>query len=205
MAFLFGRCQQPTTRTDSTRDYTREIRKAVNRLAGEDLRMDREEKTCVATMRRAAKHADTATTTNSARDLVRIRARRKENHNMQEKFNSMGRHANSIQHTHTMTGSMSKLTVAMHSMNSQTNLRDISRIVENFERESEVTADKQETMEEAISAMSVTENEEDLVNAEIFLVLEEFGVEIPNVPRTRTREEISEDERLQERLEKLKS
>jgi charged multivesicular body protein 2A len=205
MSFLFGgSTTKPSSNVDSCK---RVVRKAVHRLSIESMRLERQEKGCINTLRQAAKNGNRTLTKSTATDLVRLRASITNNHSMQGKFNGMAMQANSLAGTNELASSLTKLTSAMQNMNTNTDLSNISQIVANFERESEMTLEKQNIIDDGLADVGAVDNEDDIADNEISKLLTEFGLELqlPAVTIQTSCADDDDDRQLAQRIEMLKT
>ena len=85
--------------------------------------------------------------------------------------------------TQSMADAMKGVAKAMRSMNRQINLPGIQKIMQDFERESEIMDMKEEMMNDAIDDAVDDENDEEETEAIVNQVLEEIGINLTQAVR----------------------
>jgi len=210
MAFVFGGGSNLGTSrraVDPTKDCRRVIARGTRNLAGECLRLEREEKKCIALVRQAVKNGHHANAQSSATELVRIRLRVQDNKNMQGKFHGMATRLNTISTTQQMTQSMQQMTAAMTTLNAEIDVTSLARIVAEFERQDDVTSEKESLLHDTLTEISTVDQEDTLADDAIGRVLAELGLELPTPPsaiRVPAAHQLQEEEELQKRLDMLR-
>jgi hypothetical protein len=206
MAFVFGGGDKTTPPPDPVQNCKRVIQKAVRRLAGEHVKMEREVKKCVALVRQAVRNGNAVDAKAQAVELVQIRSRLQANKAMQSKFGGMASRLHTMASTQQMTTSMRQMTQAMSSINADVNVESMFRIMTEFEDQNTITTEKQEMLNDTLSDLTEVEQQDAMADETIELVLAEFGLEMPSAPVSgkQTREENENEQQLQKRLELLR-
>jgi division protein CdvB (Snf7/Vps24/ESCRT-III family) len=202
MSFMFGG-GVASSAVDPVRDCRRVISRSIRTLGTECMQLEREEQKCAALIRRAVKSSNAEAAKGCATDLVRTRGRLQTNREMMRKFNAMSARLGTISSTHRMSESMTRMTQVMATLNDQVDVTSMLRTIAEFERQDELTSEKQSWMDDSLSDIAVVHDEDALANDAVSMVLSEFGLDIHSPP-TGLGLEGQEDEALMKRLDMLR-
>lgn len=176
MEWLFGKKLTPE---ELLRKNQRALNKAIRDLDREKLKMEQQEKKVIADIKKLAKEGQMVKFSNSlllkvivilfqdavkimAKDLVRTRRYVKKFMLMKANIQAVSLKIQTLRSQNAMAQAMKGVTKAMQSMNRQLNLPQIQRILQEFEKQSEIMDMKEEMMNEAIDdAMEGDEDEEE--------------------------------------------
>ncbi|WFD01292.1 ESCRT-III subunit protein did4 [Malassezia yamatoensis] len=188
---LFGRTQTPAERL---RAHLRSIQRARRELDRERGKLEVQEKSLMADIRKNAKQGQTvrhklshqAACKVMARDLVRVRRNIHKFYQMSTQLQAVGLRMQTLRSTQQMSEAMRGASKALSSMNRSMNIIAVQRVLQDFERETSTMDMKDEMMNDAMEdtlggeedAMGdgVGENEES--DAILRQVLDEIGVSV---------------------------
>lgn len=210
-ASLFGPSKTPR---EMMREYKRMIDKTVRELDRERERMAAAESKTVAEMRQLAAKNQPEAVKIRARDLVRSRKYQTKFYKMRAEMQAVSLRLQTLQATATMTEAMRGVTRAMVQMNRQMNLPAMQRIMQEFEKQSEIMGMKEEIMSETIDDAMDEEGDEDTQAEELVgQVLDELGIKLSEqvgvgagkiAPAAAEAAPAPGEDELQARLERLK-
>jgi len=174
LEWAFGKRMTPAERLRKNR---RMLDKAIRELDTQRVKLEKQEKTLVATIRTSAQKGQMGACKIQAKDLVRTRRYIEQFYSMRSNLQKISLRLQTYQSQDQMAAAMKGATMALGSMNRQMNLPALQRIAMEFERESDIMEQRQEMMDDAIDdAMDVgIEEEGDEV---VEQVLEEIGVDL---------------------------
>ncbi|CBY33517.1 unnamed protein product [Oikopleura dioica] len=174
MSFLFGKKKTPA---QMMRENQRLLQRAMRDLDRERAAMEKQEQKIIADIKKMAKKNEMGTVRIMAKDLVRTRNTCKKFMLMRANIQGVSLKMTTIKSQHAMSEAMKGVTRAMGRMNKQMNLPQIQKIMQQFEKESEIMDMKEEmmndVMDDAMGASDDEEESENLVNK----VLDELGLE----------------------------
>ncbi|KAJ3116927.1 ESCRT-III subunit protein did4 [Phlyctochytrium bullatum] len=214
MEWLFGSRKTPA---EMLKQHQRALAKAQRELDRERTKLEQQEKKLIADIKKSAKANQMNACKIMAKDLVRTRRYIQKFYQMKTQLQAVGLRIQSMRSNQAMADAMKGATKAMRAMNKNVNMPEITKIMMEFERESEMMDMKEEMMNDAIDDVMDEEadeaEEENIVNQ----VLDEIGIglsqSLADVPNTSlkqaataesTREPIAADADLQARLENLR-
>ncbi|KAF6208723.1 hypothetical protein GE061_014462 [Apolygus lucorum] len=173
MEWLFGKKITPE---EMLRKNQRALNKAMRDLDREKARMEQQEKKIIADIKKMAKEGQMDSVKIMAKDLVRTRKYAKKFMLMKANIQAVSLKIQTLKSQNAMAQAMKGVTRAMTNMNRQLNLPQINRILQEFEKQSEIMDMKEEIMNDAIDdAMEDDEEESDTV---ITQVLDELGLQL---------------------------
>ncbi|ODM89684.1 Charged multivesicular body protein 2a [Orchesella cincta] len=175
MEWLFGRRLTPE---ESLRKNKRALDKAVRDLDRERSRMELQEKKIIADIKKTAKAGQMETVKIMAKDLLRTRAHIKKFLLMRANIQAVAMKVQTLSSQNAMTEAIRGVTKAMQSMNKQLNLPQITKILQEFEKQSEIMDTKEEMMSEVVDDALGGDNDEEESEAVVAQVLDELGLQI---------------------------
>ncbi|KAJ1555425.1 Charged multivesicular body protein 2A [Cladochytrium tenue] len=212
--FLFGQRKTPA---ELLRQHQHALNRAVRDLDRERTKMEGQEKKLIADIKKSAKQGQMSACKIMAKDLVRTRRYIQKFYQMRTQLQAVGLRIQTMRSNQAMADAMKGVTKAMRGMNKSVNLPEISRIMMDFERESEVMNMKEEMMNDAIDDAVEEEDDEEETEAIVNQVLDEIGIslnqQLVDAPTgkigTKTSEPaeailVDDDAALQERLNNLR-
>ncbi|KAB0799721.1 hypothetical protein PPYR_07601 [Photinus pyralis] len=185
MEWLFGKKVTPE---EMLRKNQRALNKAVRDLEREKLKMEQQEKKVIADIKKLAKEGQMDAVKIMAKDLVRTRKYVKKFMLMKANIQAVSLKIQTLRSQSAMATAMKGVTKAMQSMNRQLNLPQIQRILQEFEKQSEIMDMKEEMMNDAIDDAMEGDDDEEETDAVVSQVLDELGLqlneELGNLPQT---------------------
>ncbi|SGY99636.1 BQ5605_C034g11295 [Microbotryum silenes-dioicae] len=174
---LFGRSKTPAERL---RQHQRSLQKAQRELDRERTKLEAQEKKLVNDIKTSARKGQINACKVMAKDLVRTRKYISKFYGMKTQLQAVSLRIQTLRSNQQMAEAMKGATKAMSLMSKQTNLPQIQRILQEFERESASMDMKEEMMADSIDdAMEDDEdNEEEEGNKILDEVLAEIGISV---------------------------
>lgn len=175
MEWLFGRKKSPE---EMLRQNQRALNRAMRDLDRERAKMEQQEKKIIMDIKKMAKENQMDAVKIMARDLVRTRRQVKKFILMRANIQAVSLKIQTLRSQNAMAQAMKGVTRAMQNMNRQLNLPQIQKIMQEFEKQSEIMDMKEEMMNDAIDdAMGEDEDEEES-DAIVNEVLDELGLQL---------------------------
>nr|ACD11962.1 hypothetical protein [Isometrus maculatus] len=175
MEWLFGRRKTPE---EMLRQNQRALNRAMRDLDRERVRMENQEKKIISDIKKMAKAGQMDAVKVMAKDLVRTRRYIKKFILMRANIQAVALKIQTLRSQNAMAQAMKGVTKAMQNMNKQLNLPQIQKIMQEFEKQSEIMDMKEEMMNDAIDdAMGEDEDEEES-DAVVAQVLDELGLQL---------------------------
>jgi len=176
MEALFGRTVTPAERL---RQHQRSLSKAQRELDRERAKLEQSEKKLITDIKKSAKDGQLNACKVMAKDLVRTRRYVQKFYQMRTQLQAVGLRIQTLRSNQQMAEAMRGATRAMASMNKGMNLPAISKILTDFERESDMMDMKEGMMSEAVDdVMDDMEDEEEEGDKILKQVLDEIGVDL---------------------------
>jgi charged multivesicular body protein 2A len=138
----------------------------------------RQERKLIADIKKAAKESQMDSVKIMAKDLVRTRRYIKKFVLMKANIQAISLKVQTLKSQNSMAMAMRGVTRALQSMNRQMNLPQISRIMQEFEKQSDMMDMKEDMMNEVIDDAMGDEEEEEETDAVVKQVLDELGVQL---------------------------
>ncbi|KAJ7580995.1 vacuolar sorting protein DID4 [Mycena floridula] len=176
---LFGRTVTPAERL---RQHQRSLVKAQRELDRERTKLEQSEKKLVMDIKKSAKAGQMNACKVMAKDLVRTRRYVQKFYQMRTQLQAVSLRIQTLRSNQQMSDAMRGATRAMASMNRGLNMPAISKIMNEFERESAMMDMKGEMMSDAVDeVMDDEEDEEEEGDKILKEVLDEIGVDLSQV------------------------
>lgn len=175
MEWLFGKRMTPE---EMLRKNQRALNKAMRDLDRERMRMEQQEKKIIADIKKMAKDGQMEAVKIMAKDLVRTRRYEKKFMLMKANIQAVSLKIQTLRSQNAMAQAMKGVTRAMQNMNRQLNLPQIQRILQEFEKQSEIMDMKEEMMNDAIDDAMEDEGDEEESDAVVAQVLDELGLQL---------------------------
>jgi charged multivesicular body protein 2A len=137
-----------------------------------------QEKKLINDIKKAAKENQMDSVKIMAKDLVRTRRYVKKFILMKANIQAISLKVQTLKSQNSMATAMRGVTRALQSMNRQMNLPQISRIMQEFEKQSDIMDMKEDMMNEVIDDAMGDEDEEEETEAVVKQVLDELGVQL---------------------------
>ncbi|KYM76975.1 Charged multivesicular body protein 2a [Atta colombica] len=167
MEWLFGKRITPE---EMLRKNQRALNKAMRDLDRERVRMEQQEKKIIADIKKLAKDGQMDAVKIMAKDLVRTRRYVKKFMLMKANIQAVSLKIQTLRSQNTMTQAMKGVTKAMQNMN--------KKILQEFEKQSEIMDMKEEIMNDAIDDAMEDEGDEEESDAVVAQVLDELGLQL---------------------------
>ncbi|RZC40435.1 charged multivesicular body protein 2a [Asbolus verrucosus] len=175
MEWLFGKRLTPE---ELLRKNQRALNKAMRDLDREKMKMEQQEKKVINDIKKLAKEGQMDAVKIMARDLVRTRRYVKKFMLMKANIQAVSLKIQTLRSQNAMAQAMKGVTKAMQSMNRQLNLPQIQRILQEFEKQSEIMDMKEEIMNDAIDDAMEDDGDEEESDAVVNQVLDELGLQL---------------------------
>jgi len=171
---LFGKQK---TLKEVIREQKRMVSRSIRSLEREKAGMAREEQKLVQEIKKLAKQNQIKSVKIMAKDLVRMRKHQEKFTGLIANLRAVSLQMTTMSTTVQMTQSMKGCTRAMMIMNRQMNMPQLQKVMQEFEKQSEIMGMKEEMFGDAIEdAMDEHEDEEE-TDMVVSQVLEQIGVE----------------------------
>ncbi|GAA5888616.1 hypothetical protein JCM16303_005289 [Sporobolomyces ruberrimus] len=176
---LFGRTKTPAERL---RQHQRSLQKAQRELDRERSKLEQQEKKLILDIKNGARKGEIGSCKVMAKDLVRTRRYISKFYTMKTQLQAVSLRLQSLRSNQQMAEAMKGATKAMSMMSRQMNLPQISKILQDFEKESSMMDMKEEMMSDSIDDTFAEdeegEGEEEEGNRILDEVLAEIGVSV---------------------------
>lgn len=175
MEWLFGKKKTPE---EMLRQNQRALNKAMRDLDRERAKMEQQEKKIIMDIKKMAKDNQMDAVKIMARDLVRTRRQVKKFILMRANIQAVSLKIQTLRSQNAMAQAMKGVTRAMQNMNRQLNLPQIQKIMQEFEKQSEIMDMKEEMMNDAIDDAMGDDEDEEESDAIVSEVLDELGLQL---------------------------
>lgn len=175
MEWLFGRKKTPE---ELLRENQRTLNKAIRELDREREKMEGQERKLIADIKKMAKDNQLDSVKIMAKDLVRTRKYIKKFRIMKANIQGVSLKVQTLKSQNAMASAMKGVTKALQSMNRQMNLPQIQKIMQEFEKQSEIMDMKEDMMNEVIDDAMGDEEDEEETEQIVNQVLDEIGVSL---------------------------
>ncbi|KAH9424980.1 vacuolar protein sorting 2 [Dermatophagoides pteronyssinus] len=175
MEWLFGKRKTPE---EMMRQNQRALNKAMRDLDRERSKMEMQEKKLISDIKKMAKDNQMDAVKIMAKDLVRTRRYVKKFIMMRANIQAVSLKIQTLRSQNAMAQAMRGVTKAMQSMNRQMNLPQIQRIMQDFEKQSDMMDMKEEMMSDVIDDVIGDEEDEEESDAVVSQILDELGVQL---------------------------
>lgn len=175
MDWLFGKRISPD---EMLRKNQRALNKAIRDLDREKMKMEQQEKKVIADIKKLAKDGQMDAVKIMAKDLVRTRRYIKKFMVMKANIQAVSLKIQTLKSQNTMAQAMKGVTKAMQNMNRQLNMPQIQKILQDFEKQSEIMDMKEEMINDVIDDAMEDEADEEETDAVVSQVLDELGLQL---------------------------
>jgi len=160
------------------RKNKRALDKAVRDLDRERMHMEQQEKKTIADIKKMAKEGQMDAVRIMAKDLVRTRRYVKKFMLMKANIQAVSMKIQTLRSQNAMAQAMKGVTKVMANMNRQMNLPQIQKILQEFEKQSEIMDMKDEMMNDVMDDALGDEGDEEESDAIVNQVLDELGLQL---------------------------
>lgn len=175
LEFLFGRRKTPE---EMLRQNQRALNKAMRDLDRERSKMEQQEKKIINDIKKMAKENQMDAVKIMAKDLVRTRRYCKKFILMRANIQAVSLKIQTLRSQNAMAQAMKGVTRAMQNMNKQLNLPQIQKIMQEFEKQSEIMDMKEEMINDTIDDAMGDDEDEEESDAIVAQVLDELGLDV---------------------------
>jgi charged multivesicular body protein 2A len=177
--WAFGKKLTPQERL---RKNQRALDKTQRELTREVTKLQQQEKKLISDIKKSAKAGQISSAKIQAKDLIRTKSYISKFNSMKTQLQAISLRIQSVRSNQQMAMSMRDATRVLGGMNRSMNMPQLSRIAQEFAKESDLMDQKQEFMDEAIDdAMADDEDElgeEEQIDEILGKVLDEIGVDL---------------------------
>jgi charged multivesicular body protein 2A len=172
---IFGRRKTPQ---ELLRQNQRALNKAMREMDRERQRLEQQEKKIIMDIKKMAKMGQMDSVRVMAKDLVRTRQYVKKFIMMKANIQAVSLKVQTLKSQDAMAQAMKGVTRAMQQMNKQLNLPQIQKIMQEFEKQTEIMDMKEEMIGDTIDdAMGEADDEEETEQV-VAQVLDELGIQM---------------------------
>ncbi|KAK6626364.1 Charged multivesicular body protein 2A [Polyplax serrata] len=175
MEWLFGKRVTPD---EMIRKNQRALNKAMRDLDRERMKMEQQEKKLIGDIKKMAKDGQMDSVKIMAQDLVRTRRYIKKFMVMKANIQAISLKVQTLKSQSAMAQAMKGVTRAMQNMNRQLNLPQIQKIMQEFEKQSEIMEMKEEIINDAMDDAMEGDDDEEETEAIVSQVLDELGLQM---------------------------
>ncbi|KAJ3107979.1 Charged multivesicular body protein 2A [Phlyctochytrium planicorne] len=175
MEWLFGSRKTPA---ELLKQHQRALQKAQRDLDRERTKLEQQEKKLIADIKKSAKANQMNACKIMAKDLVRTRRYIQKFYQMKTQLQAVSLRIQTMRSNQAMADAMKGVTKAMRSMNKNVNMPEITKIMMDFEKESEMMDMKEEMMNDAIDDVMEEDADEAEEDAIVNQVLDEIGISL---------------------------
>ncbi|XP_069362398.1 charged multivesicular body protein 2a isoform X1 [Maniola hyperantus] len=175
MEWLFGHRMTPE---EMLRKNQRALNKAMRDLDRERMKMEQQEKKVIADIKKLAKDGQMDAVKIMAKDLVRTRRYVRKFMLMKANIQAVSLKIQTLKSQSSMAQAMRGVTRAMASMNRQLNVPQIQKILQEFEKQSEIMDMKEEMMNDSIDEAMEGDEDEEESDAVVSQILDELGLQL---------------------------
>jgi len=175
MEWLFGRRMTPE---EQLKKNQRALNKAMRELDRERAKMEQQEKKIIIDIKKMAKAGQMDAVKIMAKDLVRTRKAVKKFMLMKANIQAVSLKIQTLKSQNSMSEAMKGVTKAMMMMNKQMKLPEIQKIMQEFEKQSEIMDMKEEMINDVMDDAMEDEGDEEETDAIVTQVLDELGLQL---------------------------
>lgn len=176
LQWIFGKRLTPQERL---RKHQRALERTQRELDRERVRLEGQEKSLIADIKKAAREGHAASAKVMAKDLVRTRNYIQKFYGMKTQLQAISLRIQTVRGNQQMTQSMQGASKLLGSMNAQINLPALSKIAMDFERETDMMNQRQEMMDDALEdGMSNDVDDEEESDEIVAKVFDEIGIDM---------------------------
>ncbi|CAB3232716.1 unnamed protein product [Arctia plantaginis] len=166
------------TPEEMMRKNQRALNKAMRDLDRERMKMEQQEKKVIADIKKLAKEGQMDAVKIMAKDLVRTRRYVRKFMLMKANIQAVSLKIQTLKSQNTMAQAMRGVTRAMATMNRQLNMPQIQKILQEFEKQSEIMDMKEEMMNDSIDEAMEADDDEEESDAVVSQILDELGLQL---------------------------
>ncbi|EKX54202.1 vacuolar protein sorting 2A [Guillardia theta CCMP2712] len=172
---IFGKKEQDIK--EVAKQQGREIKKNEREIEREKMALQREERQLVIEIKKAAKEGQDKIVKTLAKQLVRVREQQNRMTSMKSQVQGVRNSMTLAASQQKMVQSMAGISKAMGKMNAQVDIEQMNRVMQEFQRESEISDSKQDMLDEALESMFDEDGFEEEADSLTQQVLDEIGID----------------------------
>lgn len=209
MAFLFGGGRQ--TNSSTVRDYQRKVASNARGMEREISRMELKEAQLQKELTKYAKESKMEPATSKAREIVRLRAHKTRLGTVKNQMTGLAQQLQTVQTSGKIQETMADTVQMLHVLNTRFDAGAVSKMLQEFERQSVQMQAKQELMDDVLDTGFEADGEQDDCNEAVIGVLEEVGIDVraqlqsPGDPARDPMSSAGDEADLVARLERLRT
>ncbi|KAF2076018.1 hypothetical protein CYY_002678 [Polysphondylium violaceum] len=173
--FLFGKTKTPK---EVLRENQRSLNKSMREIDRERVNLQNQEKKIIIDIKKMAKQGQMNSAKIMAKDLVRTRYHIQKFYEMKTQLQAVSLRIQTLQSTQAMAEAMKGVTKAMVVMNRQMNLPQFTKIMMEFEQQSDKMDMKEEMMNDTMDSVMEQDGEEEQTEEILNQVLDEIGIDL---------------------------
>ncbi|EGC39387.1 hypothetical protein DICPUDRAFT_45207 [Dictyostelium purpureum] len=173
--FLFGKQKTPK---EILRENQRALNKSMREIDRERVNLQNQEKKIILDIKKMAKQGQMNSAKIMAKDLVRTRYHIQKFYEMKTQLQAVSLRIQTLQSTQQMAEAMKGVTKAMMTMNRQMNLPQFTKIMMEFEIQSDKMDMKEEMMNDTMDQVMEQDDEEEQSQEILNQVLDEIGIDL---------------------------
>ncbi|KYQ92408.1 SNF7 family protein [Tieghemostelium lacteum] len=173
--FLFGKQKTPK---EVLRENQRDLNKSMREIDRERMNLQNQEKKIIMDIKKMAKQGQMNSAKIMAKDLVRTRFHIQKFYEMRTQLQAVSLRIQTLQSTQSMAEAMKGVTKAMMVMNKQMNLPQFTKIMMEFEQQSDRMDMKEEMMNDTMDSVMEQDDEEEKSQEILNQVLDEIGIDL---------------------------
>lgn len=175
MEYLFGRKKTPD---EILRENKRAIDRAIRELEREKGRMEQQEVKLVNEIRKNAKSNQMDSVKIMAKDLVRTKSQIKKFNIMKANLQAISLKTATLKSQNSMASALRGVTQGLVRMNKQMNLPQIQRIIQEFQKQTDMVDMKEEMINDVMDDVFEEDTDEQESEQVVNQVLDELGIEM---------------------------
>lgn len=175
MEFFFGRRKTPD---EILRENKRAIDRAIRDLEREKGRMEQQEVKLANEIRKAARNNEMDSVKIMAKDLVRTKGQVKKFNIMKANLQAISLKTATLKSQNSMAQAMRGVTQGLIRMNRQMNLPQIQRIIQEFQKQTDMVDMKEEMINDVMDDVFEEDTDEQESDQVVNKVLDELGIEM---------------------------
>lgn len=166
------------TPEEQMRAHKRAINRSIRELDRERNNLQNQERKIITEIKAAAKKGQIQSVKHMAKDLVRTRKHMSKFYAMRSQLQGVQLRLQQIKSTEAMARALKGCTQAMSQMQKNMNLPELSKILDDFKKESETLGLQEDLMNDTIDEALADEDDEEQEEMIVGQVLDEIGVDL---------------------------
>jgi charged multivesicular body protein 2A len=173
-----GQGKSKMTPEEQMRAHKRAINRSIRELDRERQNLQNQEAKAIREIKQAAQKGQIASVKTMAKDLVRTRKHMSKFYAMRSQLQGVQLRLQQIKSTEAMARALKGCTQAMSTMQKTMDLPELSKILDDFKKESETLGIQEDLMNETIDEALADDDDEEQEDMIVGQVLDEIGVDL---------------------------